>query len=738
MSSFVIEPDYNWKSAAAQEGVDYDAVMKSFMDQSYGVVANKAKVLFQDPFRLGFEIVHRNEKATKMVGIFAFRCNQALLYAPVFFVNGEIKAADMLYRGDVKRFVPLDDDWCAFLVRGANQDGGQLVEKNRQRQPDAYMDRLAYPQRVKYASTEGVALFKELLTHCADDSPLRPLIPMAIRDGGPDTLEKLAALIEGSEIAQRFVAENYSEADLTDVSGWQEKAASAAPVDPEAHAIVYVSDPLLSKSAAERTAIMSKGYALVDNRDPSTVNVVIEELENDTVKELASPCLADVLMADGSSERALLLGESYGDFDCKPIAYLGVGSDRARRPEYVYYPGNKKLQRLRYEQKAFGDTPADETIETKGPDELAQGKVYIMVNLDSMSSSEPFHVCDRVSDGDCEVLTLRTRWSSPKQLFYAPGRQHTAEGYISDETRFLEVDAEIEWNDERNDIRSIESNCDRVLMDSAGIDRWMRTAGGITKSVDVTVKRNQDATFDIKWQDGVGQTKIARDLGMLEAHMKLAQDFELTCDKAGEILDKTADDSVSRFRIYETAEKCAYVTRMDSMQPWIQSHDPELNVRLDAPQRQVLSTHTPQRQQQQQRYGDHWDRGHFEPKGEDDDGLPDDAIFSKSPEELAQLSSQYNMPHIFDHGALSQMATSMFNTVTQIQQYIPDLETGVDRYFRILFLLRYRPADFEEAYGKDALMEMEQELSELASMAGANLLRMLKRFDINKYSGQES
>jgi hypothetical protein len=35
-------------------------------------------------------------------------------------------------------------------------------------------------------------------------------------------------------------------------------------------------------------------------------------------------------------------------------------------------------------------------------------------------------------------------------------------------------------------------------------------------------------------------------------------------------------------------------------------------------------------------------------------------------------------------------------------------------------------------------MEMEQELSELANMSGDNLLRMLKRFDINKYSGQES
>jgi hypothetical protein len=177
---------------------------------------------------------------------------------------------------------------------------------------------------------------------------------------------------------------------------------------------------------------------------------------------------------------------------------------------------------------------------------------------------------------------------------------------------------------------------------------------------------------------------------------------------------------------------------MGAIQPWIQGFDSELGVKTDTPQRQVVATHTPQRPQQTSRYGDHWDRGQLGTRDPEEDGLPVDALLTKSPEELATMATQYNMPHIFDHGELQRMSTSMFNTVSQIQQYIPDLETGVDRYYRILFLLRYRPADFEEAYGKDALMEMEQELSELANMSGDNLLRMLKRFDINKYSGQES
>jgi len=103
-----------------------------------------------------------------------------------------------------------------------------------------------------------------------------------------------------------------------------------------------------------------------------------------------------------------------------------------------------------------------------------------------------------------------------------------------------------------------------------------------------------------------------------------------------------------------------------------------------------------------------------------------------SPEQLAEVSSKYDMPHVFDHGALSTLAQSSFNTLDQVRQYIPDMEQGVDRCFRVLFLLRYRPADFEEAYGHDELLEMESEMSQLAALSGANLLRLLRRFDTVK------
>jgi hypothetical protein len=768
MTTDIIDPNYHWKQAASQEGVDYGAVQKAFMDQSYAVVANKAKILFQDPFRLGFEIVHRNEKATKMVGIYAFRVNENLLYAPVFFVNGEIKAADMLYRADVKRFVPLSEDWCAYLVRGVHENSGEVVDRNRFRQADAYMDRLAYPQRVKYASEmefrdedtislhrEGEtsrwanwapemsaardafvkaaadgSLWQELLQHSADSTPLRKLLPLVINENGPEALEKLAAIVDSGDTAAKFVATHYTKAELETVDGWLKKEASGPTP-----AISIVLSPALAKSAAQRARIFDKGYDLVDHRLDESVNTVTEEVGDGTIKELSSPGKVQLLMANGEMEEALLLRQNDNLLE-DADGYGPICRNKTNKPEYAFFPSDKQLFRLPAGEDVFGDEMIDQDTKAKAVtgDALVKGKCYVALDTRDLGISRPFCVEDVTQDGDCSVITVCWGGDTVK-LFYSPGRGETSGRYLSDETFFLEVACDVQRDDGRPTL--IENNCTKFPMNSRGVDQWIRTAGGITTANEVTVKPKAGPTFDIEHRENGTLLKAARDLGWLEAHLKLAEDFSLRTDKAGEILSKAVDGDVT-YRIFDTVTKSAYLTRPEGMEQWIQSFDPEMNVQMDAPQQQILSTHTPRRPDQQSRYGDVYQG----PRGKNSDTaeslLPMDAIMNNSPEQLAQMAQMYDLPHIFDHGCVSQMATSSHNIVEQIKRYIPDMEAGVDRWFRTLFLLRYRPADFEELYGKDDLIEYEQDLAELAARSGETLLRMLQRFNTEQYSSQEN
>jgi len=141
---------YDWKKAAAQV-MDNGSVERAFMDQAYGFLANKAGKLMQDPYRLGFEVVYKNDSNTRMVGIFAFRVNDQILYVPVFFLNGDIKGTDLLYRQETKSFVPLNEEWVIWLTEKNNYEPGIPVDRKEFTRANNHLrlEDIAYPPNYK-------------------------------------------------------------------------------------------------------------------------------------------------------------------------------------------------------------------------------------------------------------------------------------------------------------------------------------------------------------------------------------------------------------------------------------------------------------------------------------------------------------------------------------------------------------------------------------------------------------
>jgi hypothetical protein len=141
---------YDWKKTAAQV-MDDGSVERAFMDQAYGFLANKAGKLMQDPYRLGFEVVYKNDSNTRMVGIFAFRVNDQIMYVPVFFLNGDIKGTDLLYRQETKSFVPLNDEWVTFLTEKNNYEPGMPVDRKEFTRANNHvrLEDIAYPPNYK-------------------------------------------------------------------------------------------------------------------------------------------------------------------------------------------------------------------------------------------------------------------------------------------------------------------------------------------------------------------------------------------------------------------------------------------------------------------------------------------------------------------------------------------------------------------------------------------------------------
>ncbi len=121
---------YSWTKHAAAV-LNEDEVERAFADQAYSFVAQRAMKLMSPPNFLGFELVYGNEDKTRLVGVFAFRIGQELLYAPVFFLNGQIRGNELLYRVSQKSFVPLTEEWITYLLEKDQSQPGQQVERRR-------------------------------------------------------------------------------------------------------------------------------------------------------------------------------------------------------------------------------------------------------------------------------------------------------------------------------------------------------------------------------------------------------------------------------------------------------------------------------------------------------------------------------------------------------------------------------------------------------------------------------
>lgn len=101
---------------------------QAFANLAHTHLKDKAPSLLD--YEVGFQLVDRNEDNTKAVGIFGFKVGNQWLYAPVFFLNGELKGHELLYIKNQDSFVPLKENWLSYLLNRKPSVLGEETDKN--------------------------------------------------------------------------------------------------------------------------------------------------------------------------------------------------------------------------------------------------------------------------------------------------------------------------------------------------------------------------------------------------------------------------------------------------------------------------------------------------------------------------------------------------------------------------------------------------------------------------------
>ena len=275
---------------------------QAFSNLAHAYLQDKAPSLLDH--EQGFQLLDRNQENTKAIGVFGFKVGSNQLYAPVFFLQGDLKGHELLYLKNQDLFVPLKENWLNYLLnrkphilgegtgRNTSQLGVMAPDFSRMKLPykqSSAMPPWAQPFVVKYASLIAEGAFEETLNelerHCQERLNLGDFVKMA----SSRQLEVLVKHLQlFPEVAQRF--DEYHGMDLLRQSiktaCEREKIASVLdPVKPVRRVPTYhVGSVLEEKQAAKKDGPQQKIKVLT--YDTTLIQGLPEGIDEDDQEKL--------------------------------------------------------------------------------------------------------------------------------------------------------------------------------------------------------------------------------------------------------------------------------------------------------------------------------------------------------------------------------------------------------------------------------------------------------------------
>lgn len=468
--------NYDWKKAASAELQTRDAEL-AFQKAASRKMEDTAGNLFTDDYYIGFEIVKANSDFSKMVGIFVFRVNKNLIYAPVFYIDGKIKGGDIAYLVDQKIFSALTPEWAKFYISDLEVQNGAVLESDADKGAVQAIDmlRLAYPPFVtKTASDKGSSssfsigrMFNftaigdendnnEDFTKSAaaffnekDDSKY---LKSYLEHAGLEAYEGLSNKIKENPKFASYIIKVLDEEDYVPSDEFiaKEKAAIEEKEALKKKASLEEQKPLLAVHFGKfnyKTANAEKqienGYTIEDNRDEKDLGYIITDEESDYRGVSPSGInVYDILGQSGKSQRFLCVGAtSDGDSqvsllisadDKDPGVILYNSSDKhsevAGHGDVGARRVNANFKSVLGTDKDISEDDAvkvvDKFIETDGS-ALEVGKAYTILDLTQhYISDEPWLITSKEKDEDgivsYEAIPIRDYRSTELRLIHYP------------------------------------------------------------------------------------------------------------------------------------------------------------------------------------------------------------------------------------------------------------------------------------------------------------------------------
>ncbi len=759
----------------------------AFASLGYTFLKDKAPKLLD--YLVGFQLVDRTEEETKAVGVFGFQVGRDWVYAPLFFLNGDVKGHEMLYLKRQDMFVPLKESWINYILSKQQHDLGQSVSRNPRQigvgqpdlqslsQPQVKMGEAFLPNVSQIGWTDQLAGFR---------GPYSALTYGTLADSFKNGLSKSAGFSSGklleevlagdfrlcklaAELCQSFPLikqgfDRWHGADFftKTLLAMREKISQASPLDDSLNDViikhhfgggdrprrkkkmitsaidkvaVYNRDfaDLSALSDDEAVEIFRTGYLVRDKRAEDEASSAFDTVDSLTLQSPEQTGVYSLLQKPGKFTDCLIITQPYA---CRRRANLQVIVDLDSKVWTVVEPSVAFV-------KPSEKTPADfqKWFEGLSDSSPSVGGMYVAITS-SGSGSVPFRINAKLSEGKFRVYATdhaRVRRATDD------GRSSEGPSYCSPTTG----GPEMVWMDVREGDTLRLSDGTLYIPTNAKLIELEAPAKGFEDGYhsccpgsdeDRTKRENAQDIFDRALQPG-NLLDVELEIAQKTAGLKLYVTPAEASINDGPLQSKTACllSLVCEHGLREqTAKEMLKAAEGRGRQGKPTRY--RLRYAPDYPQKAAYSLQDggmsgpaiPDEQVPSSFFGANTPANAPSQQMLPTDRAPTDpSVYdvSQDPQQsvqTAQQASQLGQKEIFDTAMLSSMLKSVRQD-SAIAKYSGDLMKALDRLGRILFIFYWRNEYFADRYGKGDLPELEDSIRNSFDALGDLTLFLLEK-----------
>lgn len=791
----------NWREkVAAMTEIDDVDIEKTFSDLASGFVSNKVGDLMKDQHRIGFEIVKKNEDNTRMLGVFAFKVDKELIFAPVFFLQGEIKGP-LLYRCDTKQFIPATKDWANYLIESIETTDGRGIDKTKMGDtaPMVSLDKIMMRPKqanVNTSKDQHEAILKDAIEQTkktlGENVPAEEFnaevnktyekivnekfsVKKAFTyEFGQDFEEGLLRAIRKSASFQPGILKEFLSEEGYGLMAAEAlvKASSADSPRLAEHLANLYGDPRnvipselkdfkkeasapvrklevhfgFTKEAAENSKQYFKdGFFFFDQRYSDDCTKVTKDPVHSNITSVTDAGLYDLVREDGTMQKDVFCAHvvpTCGTLatknkwlqDPKAITDYIIAVDKQGYTSV--YKNVLGINKLNATIEKFVETDK----ELPGVTELQRGGVYIAYVKGNDSATAPFYVIDkRTSDGVsfCKVKFLNVRHLyedsgdlSNSHIWWSNGDYHKVicnrdatsnyeKGIFGNDVKFIKVNASTEKD------RGLpgESECINVkikrlqnIADGSQANEWVFDKFNVP-TVDLAFDKAASHPYTLT---DLSTGEVSANMNKLQIMTKLAKDLKISAPVAYDLTESAEANNNCVFTI-EGLNKLASRIHIVGRPRFTEEMDQATGIPISENQSFILDTAGVQEFDNRPHVGDAMNPTTAT-------GLPNMTVVTTAPDQLRGLADSYNLPNVFEHGAVGALADT-FDANTLLNKYLPKLQEAVDCLGRIKFLFYWKPNDFQKSYGADDMTNLGAEIDSNFESIGELTLKLQKKSD---------